>query len=350
VSASAPTTGRGPVVHYVNQFFAGLGGEDAAGHEPVRIDGPVGPGRALAAAGLAPDVTLACGDDYFGEHETAALATLLGWLDALGPAVLVCGPAFGSGRYGYACGVLAREAGRRGIPVVTAMTPDSPGVMAAEGAAYIVPTGANVAGMKDVVPVIARLAVTLAAGETPGPADDEGYLPRTRRTNVLAERNGAQRAIELVLAKLAGDVPTEIAPSGDLVPPAPAVADLSAVTLALVTEAGCVPVGNPDRLPTRRASTWFRYPVGALSSLDADAYTSVHAGFDTTFGNADPNRLVPLDAARELERDGAIGRLHDAFYTTSGVDTPVASAAAIGREIAADLREAQVGAVILTGT
>jgi glycine reductase len=109
-------------------------------------------------------------------------------------------------------------------------------------------------------------------------------------------------------------------------------------------------VGNPDRLPTRRASTWFRYPIGELASLDRDAFTSVHAGFDTTIARADPNRLVPLDAARELERDGAIGRLHEVFYTTSGVDTPVASAVAIGREIAADLREAQVGAVILTGT
>ena len=71
------------VVHYVNQFFAGLGGEEAAGHEPVRLDGPQGPGRGLAAAGLAVDVTLACGDDYFGEHEAAALDTLLGWLDEL---------------------------------------------------------------------------------------------------------------------------------------------------------------------------------------------------------------------------------------------------------------------------
>ena len=82
--------------------------------------------------------------------------------------MLVCGPAFGSGRYGYACGVLAREAGRAGIPVVAAMTPDSPGVLAAEGAAFIVPTGPNVASMRDVVPVMASLAARLAAGEPVG--------------------------------------------------------------------------------------------------------------------------------------------------------------------------------------
>ena len=59
---------------------------------------------------------------------------------------------------------------------------------------------------------------------------------------------------------------------------------------------------------------------------------------------------MPLDAARALEREQAFGALHDAFYTTSGVDTPIAIAARHGQEIAADLREAQVGAVILTGT
>jgi glycine reductase len=133
------------VVHYLNQFFAGLGGEEAVGHEPVRIEGATGPGRGLAGSGLEIDVTLACGDDRFGEHEEESLAQLLAWLDEIRPDVLVCGPSFGSGRYGYACGSLAREAGRRGIPVVSGMTPDSPGVLAAEGAAYIVPTGPNVA-------------------------------------------------------------------------------------------------------------------------------------------------------------------------------------------------------------
>ena len=338
------------VVHYLNQFFAGLGAEEAADHEPVRLDGPQGPGRGLAAAGVAPDVTLACGDDYFGEHEAQALATLLSWLEELQPDVLICGPSFGSGRYGYACGVLAREAGRAGIPVVAAMTTDSPGVLAAEGAAYIVPTTSNVAGMRDALPAVASLARRLAAGEPVGDADTEGYLPRGLRVNALSEKTGAMRAIDLLLAKLAGDVRTEVEPRGDRVAPPQPVSDLAATKIALVTEAGCVPQGNPDRLPTRHANVWHRYPIVDVDSLDPDAYESVHAGFDTAFANADPNRLVPLDAARALERAHAFGALHDVFYTTSGVDTPVAIAARHGQEIAADLRESKVGAVILTGT
>jgi glycine reductase complex component B subunit gamma len=338
------------VVHYLNQFFAGLGGEEEAGHEPVRLDGPHGPGRGLAAEGLTVDVTLACGDDRFGERESEALAALLGWLEELTPDVLVCGPSFGSGRYGYACGVLAREAGRRGIPVVAAMTPDSPGVIAAEGAAFVVPTGSNVAGMRQALPLVASLASRLAAGAPVGGPQEEGYLPRGLRSNVLADRTGAARALDLLLAKLAGDVRTEVVPREDRVPPPAPVADPSSARVALVTEAGCVPQGNPDRLPTRHANVWLRYRIDGVEGMEAGAFESVHAGFDTTFANADPNRLVPLDAARELEREGAVGAVHDVFYTTSGVDTPVAVATRHGQEIAAELREASIGAVILTGT
>jgi glycine reductase len=338
------------VVHYLNQFFAGLGGEEAAGVKPSRIEGAAGPGRGLEGAGLHIDVTLACGDNYFGEHEADALATLLEWLGEIRPDVLVCGPAFGSGRYGYACGSLAREASRRGIAVVSGMTTENPGVLAADGAAYIVPTAPNVAGMRAALPVMASLATRLGNGETVGTAEDEGYLPRGIRKNLQAAQTGADRAIAAVLAKLAGMPRTEIEPTGDRIPPVPGVPDLSAATLAIVTEAGVVPLGNPDRLPTRHSSFWLKYPLTGLDALVTGGYESVHAGFDTGPANADPHRLVPLDAIRGLQREGRFGTLHELLYTTSGVDTPDALAAKMGQEIAAELVAAGVQGVILTGT
>jgi glycine reductase complex component B subunit gamma len=338
------------VVHYLNQFFAGLGGEEAADHAPVRLEGPQGPGKALEAAGVHVDLTVACGDDRFAMHEGECLAALLGWIEDAGADVVICGPSFGSGRYGYACGVLARELGRRGTPVVAAMTPDSPGVLASEGAAYIVPTTANVAGMRDAVPVVSSLASRLAAGEPVGSADDEGYLPRGLRVNARADALGADRAVELVLAKLAGDVRTEIAPPTDRVAPPDPLADPASALVALVTEAGCVPQGNPDRLPTRHANVWLRYPIGDRAELAPEDYLSVHAGFDTTEANRDPDRLVPLDAARALVDAGRIGGIHDEFFTTTGVDTPVAVSTRMGQEIGVELRNTGVDAVILTGT
>ncbi len=334
------------VVHYLNQFFAGLGREEAADTPPTRISGPVGPGTAL---GLDVSVTLACGDDFFGEREDEALTLLLRWLEEELPDVLVLGPCFGSGRYGYACGSLAREAARRGIPAVCGMHPENPGVAAAEGAAYIVPTSETVAGMRDALPRLAALARRLGASEEIGPPDQEGYLPLGLRRNQFSEHTGASRAIDLLLQKLAGTTTTEAADGFDRVPPPPRVPDLRRATLALVTEAGCVPQGNPDGLRSIRASAWLRYPLPG-ATLGKGEYEFVHGGYDVTAANDDPNRLVPLDVVRELESEGRIGRLHGVFYTTTGNGTTVAAATRFGQEIARELKGSGVDAVLLTGT
>ena len=336
-------------VHYVNQFFAGIGGEEEAKAPPGRLGGAVGPGRGLAAEGIEITATLYCGDDFFAEHERDALGALLAFLDEEAPDVLVAGPAFGSGRYGYACGTLAAAAAERGIPSVAAMHPENPGVDAA-GRAYVVPTAVNVAGMREALPRVARLAAALAEGRELGAPDEEGYLPRGPRRNYLAEQTGAERAIELLLGKLAGETRTEVGGGLDRVDPPPPVPDLGDALVALVTEAGCVPQGNPDRLASVRAQGWFRYRLDGEDRLTSARYESVHGGFDVTLANEDPNRLVPLDAARALEREGRIGRLHEAFYTTTGNGTPVVLATRFGQEIAAELRDAGVGAVLLSGT
>ncbi len=66
--------------------------------------------------------------------------------------------------------------------------------------------------------------------------------------------------------------------------------------------------------------------------------------------NEDPNRLVPLDAARALEREGRIGRLYEHFVSTTGVGNPLDNSRRLGREIAEHLKDAGVDAVILTST
>ena len=94
------------IVHVVNQFFAGLGGEEKAGLLVGVIEGCAGAARALAQKlGAAGEVvcTIYVGDNYFHEHKEEALKAILEAVGAAEPEVLVAGPAFNSGRYGLAC-------------------------------------------------------------------------------------------------------------------------------------------------------------------------------------------------------------------------------------------------------
>src|SRR5205085_7465961 len=91
-------------------------------------------------------------------------------------------------------------------------------------------------------------------------------------------------------------------------------------------------------------------PIGGLDALSPDAFDVYHSGFDTTFGNADPHRIVPLDVMRELEREGRIGNLHEYVYATAGIGSDVESAARTGKGIAERLKAAGVDGVILTST
>ena len=47
-----------------------------------------------------------------------------------------------------------------------------------------------------------------------------------------------------------------------------------------------------------------------------------------------PDRLVPLDVMRDLEREGVIGELHEEFISTSGLSNPLSNTRRMGREMA----------------
>ncbi|MBP1731222.1 MAG: beta-aspartate methyltransferase [Deltaproteobacteria bacterium] len=347
------------IIHYVNQFFGQIGGEDKAGAEPVVREGAVGPGmlidQLLAGQGKQGRVvaTLICGDNYFTEKTERAAEELIRLIDGTPFDVFIAGPAFNAGRYGIACGEMCKQVKEKfGVPVITGMFHENPGADLYKRHVHIIATTGNAAGMSQAMPKMIQLVLKMFRGEPVGRPEDEGYIPQGVRANILSDRLASERAIELLLRKMRGEeVPTEIPfPSLDVVPAAPPVLSLAGVTIAIVTEGALVPIGNPDGIESARATRFATYSVAELEKLGPEKFQSIHRGFDTTLINEDPNRLVPADALRELEREGVFGKLHDDFYVTAGVATTMENARKIGQGIASRLKKAGVAAAILTST
>jgi glycine reductase len=136
----------------------------------------------------------------------------------------------------------------------------------------------------------------------------------------------------------------------DSVPPAPPLGSLRSARVAVISTGGIVPRGNPDRMREYNSVAWKRYRIADLQQLDPGEWEPIHGGYDSTWAREDPNRVVPLDALRVLEHEGAFAALHDYYYATVGVGTAVNNARRFGEEIAHELHAADVQGVILTAT
>lgn len=345
------------VAHYLNQFFAGIGGEDKADAPFEERAGAVGPGRAfqIEFGGDAEIVqTLVCGDNTFHADVDGNIERAVRALADGKPDLLIAGPAFNAGRYGLACAAVCAAATERlGIPSVTGVFPEAPAVDVYRSRVVMLPTGASAAGMREAVPAMARMGLDLAGGKELGPAADDGRIPMGFRRTWVTDVPVARRAVDMLLAKLAGDpFESEIAlPAGaEPVAPAAAVADLSNAVVALVTEGGLVPEGNPDRIESSSATRWARYPLADLERNHEPSFRSIHAGYDSHWVDEDPNRLVPVDALRALHEEGLVGGVHDFYYATTGTGTTVTNAERMGNEIAKQLIADGVQAVIVTST
>ena len=350
------------VVHVVNQFFAGVGGEEKA-------DNPVGvfEGAAGAARGLQLQLgnqakvaaTVFYGDNYFHEHLEEAKGAIVREVESRRPQVVVAGPAFSSGRYGVASVEVCQAISEGlGIPCVVGMHPGNPAVSVYRECrnlkVYLLPTGESAAGMAKALSSMARFACRVGSGAEIGSAEEEGYLPRGVRRLERTTGPGVERAIDMLLKKVAGkpfvtEVPTE---TWDQVAPAAPLADSSSATIAVITTSGVVPWGNPDGFKTYRNTFWRKYNIAELGALEPGRWEAVHGGYNVSYMNQNPHYGVPLDALRALEAKGKIGKgkLYPAYYVVPGNQGSPSVMKRIGQEIAADLRKEGVGGVLLVAT
>lgn len=344
------------VVHYINQFFAGIGGEDKAGTEPRYEDNPVGSGKLIeeTSKGRLKIVrTVVCGDNYAAEHLEEFENTVLPWIREADADLLFAGPSFAAGRYGAACGVLCdRVSTSLGILAIAGMHSASPGVDIAKRTTYVLETGDSARRIGTVIPRMVGFALRLLAEDAIGDPAGEGYHPRGIRINVRREERGSKRAVAMLMKKLRGEpFETELPmPVFDHVPPAPPVEDLKSALIAIGTEGGIVPRGNPDRIEAHNASKWRAYSIEGLDDLLSGDFEVAHGGYDPVHANSDPDRVLPLDGMRRLEKRGKFRKLLEKYFVTVGNVTAVRSAERYGREIVAMLHEAGVDGVVLSST
>ncbi len=344
------------VVHYVNQFFGGIGGEDKADLPPRVTEGAIGSGRAIQAAlGKQGEVvaTVICGDNYFAEDIEGASEEVRKLISSYQSDVVIAGPAFNAGRYGIACGAVCKVVQEQlGIPAVTGMYQENPGLDLYRKDVYIVQTIDSARGMGEAVNKMVNIARKLVAKERIGSPSEEGYFPRGLLINEISEKIGAERVIDMLLSKLRGEpFESEVPrPMYDRVKPAPPIKKIDSATIALVTDGGLVPKGNPDKIEIRTATRFGRYDIRNVDALNPADYGVAHEGYDSVFVRQDPNRLVPVDVLRDLEREGCIGKLHDKFYSTTGVANIVEVMRKLGQAIAEELKAEDVSGVILTST
>lgn len=344
------------VVHYINQFYGGIGGEEKADVKPEIREGVVGPGMALKAAlGNEAEIvaTVICGDSYFNENLEEASAAVLEMIKKYNPDLFIAGPAFNAGRYGVACGSICKIVKETlNIPVVTGMYTENPGVDMFKKDIHIVETANAATGMRQAIPAMAKLALKLGKNEAVGTPAEEGYIPRGVRKNVFNAERGSKRAVNMLVAKLKGEafVTEYPMPDFDRVAPNQPVKDMKHAKIALVTSGGIVPKGNPDRIESSSASKYGKYDIAGVMDLTAETYETAHGGYDPTYANTDSDRVLPVDVLRDLEKEGVIGELHRYFYTTTGNGTSVANAKKFASTFAKELVNDGVQAVVLTST
>ncbi len=346
------------VVHYINQFFAGIGGESDADFQPVLLKELSGPSKLLneKLEGAEVVATIVCGDNYYGENTEKATSEIIELLKDVEFDYFISGPTFRAGRYGVAAeGIASTIENEFKTPVLTSMNDENPGVELYKEEMYILKGGASAAKMRQDITALAKACDKLIVEGSLETAEVDNFFSRGKRHIDFSEIEPAsKRSVDMLVKKLKNEpFQTELPiPENDLVEIAKPLASLKEMKVALVTSGGIVPSDNPDKIQSASATRWGMYDISALDTLKiaGNKFKTIHAGYDPAAADEDPNRVVPLDVLKDMEKAGIIKAIDSHFYTTVGTGTTENEAKRMGNEIADILLEHEVNAVILTST
>ena len=341
------------IIYYINQFFGQIGGEEHADYPLQVSETNIGPAMVMNSS-LPEDIqvvaTIICGDNYALEKEAEFTEKMEEALDKYKPDLLISGPAFNAGRYGMACGMASKVAYEKGIEAISGMYEENPAVEIYHKYAFIFATQNTAKGMRAAVKQMADFVKRYAAGENIYSPSREGFFERGIRKYIDTGRSGAARAIDMAVAKAAGESwKTELnMPNFSHVPASAPIADLSKAKIALLTTCGPVPIGNPDHLEAHTCSKWETYRPEDFGGEDMPATEIAHGGYTPVYGTNNGNRVVPVDAMLELEKEGYIGSFYREVFVTVGNSMSVTRAEEFGEGIALTLKERGIEGAILT--
>jgi glycine/betaine/sarcosine/D-proline reductase family selenoprotein B len=358
--------GDARVLLFLNQFFAGIGAEDKADAPFDSRKGPLGPGKRLQS--LLGDttqivVTVFCGDNYFASHHDEVIQHVSNIVKDEQITIAVAGPAFLAGRYGFACTEICHALSQSfDLYCVTAMHTENAGVIGyreyKDNKVFLLPTSDKVQGMEDALSRLAQFVLKLLSSHPMGAASEEGYLPRGIRITDVTNKTGAERTVDMLIAKLS-DRPfvTEIPVITDEVTPiAPPIRNMEKACLALVTTSGIVAHGNPDKFKAMSNTKWAKYSIQGLKDMKEGKWDIIHGGYDTVYMNRDPNYGVPLDMVRqfevskELEQQRKFAKLYPYFYSSTGVGGVTSVMQRVGKEMAQEIKAQGIDGVLLVST
>ena len=75
-----------------------------------------------------------------------------------------------------------------------------------------------------------------------------------------------------------------------------------------------------------------------------------HGGYNNMYMLENSNYGVPLDACRQLEKEGVITKLYPYFYTTPGCNGLISVMTRLGQEMVADMKANKVDIALLVST
>ena len=345
------------VIHYINQFFGGLGGEDTASVAPKLVEGAVGPGLAFNKNLEDAEIThtIICGDNYVAENKEKAFKEIIKLIKDLDFDMLVAGPAFQAGRYGFACGGVCKAVEEElKKPAITSMHEENPGVGMFRNTLVIFPGGNSAGSMRKDVKAMTNYANKLLKGEKVGGYKEEGFFRHKVRHQVWLEEpvTAAERGVQMLIKKINGEafqteLPIEMK---ERVPIAAPIKDLSKARIALTTTGGIIPIDNPDRIQSASATRWGRYDISEIDDLKAGVFKTTHAGFDPAAADADPDVIMPVDVMKDMLRDKVYGSLHPYFYSTVGTGTTEGEASRMAKEMIPLMKEDNVDAILMVST